>query len=123
MKMKNFYKCEFCGSVVSMLNDSGVKLNCCGHPMTVMAPNSVDAAAEKHVPVATRDGNKLTVNVGSAPHPMAAEHRIEWIMAAQDKRTQRVVLDAGADPAAEFILDDGPVTVYGYCNIHGLWQA
>ncbi|MCL2717912.1 MAG: desulfoferrodoxin [Lachnospiraceae bacterium] len=106
-----------------MIQDSGVKVICCGQAMKELIPNTVDAAAEKHVPVAVRDGNKLTVNVGSVPHPMMAEHHIAWIIAAQEAKTQRVVLDPVGIPAAEFILDDGPVTIYEYCNIHGLWKA
>jgi superoxide reductase len=91
--------------------------------MPEIVPNTVDAALEKHVPVPVRDGNKLTVNVGSIPHPMMPEHHIAWIIAAQERKTQRVVLAPTGAPTADFILDDGPVTIYEYCNLHGLWQA
>jgi superoxide reductase len=83
----------------------------------------VDAALEKHVPALTRAGEKLTVGVGSTLHPMTAEHHIAWVIAAQEERSQRVVLDPTGQPTAEFSLASGPVTVYAFCNLHGLWKA
>ena len=121
--VKKFLKCEHCGNIITMIKYSGVKVICCGQPMSEIIPNTVDAAVEKHVPVATREGNKLTVQVGSVTHPMMEEHHIAWIIAAQANKTQRVILDPAGVPAAEFILDDGPVTIYEYCNLHGLWKA
>ena len=121
--VKKFLKCERCGNIITMIEDSGAKIMCCGQPMAEIVPNAVDAAVEKHVPVAERAGNKLTVHVGSVAHPMAEEHHIAWIIAAQANKTQRVVLAKTGAPAAEFVLDDGPVTIYEYCNLHGLWIA
>ena len=121
--IKKFSKCGHCGNIISMIKDVGPKVSCCGQMMTELVPNTVDAAVEKHVPEMKRDGNKLTVNVGSVPHPMTEEHHIAWIIAAQESKTQRVELDVTATPTAEFNLDDGAVTVYAYCNLHGLWKA
>jgi superoxide reductase len=121
--IKKFYKCEHCGNFATMLYESGVKMVCCGQPMSEVVANSVDAAQEKHVPALTRAGEKLTVSVGSVLHPMTAEHHIAWIIAAQEERSQRVVLDPTGSPTAEFAIGSGPVTVYAYCNLHGLWKA
>ena len=38
--------------------------------------NTTDAAVEKHVPVVTQEGNKITVAVSSVEHPMLPEHYI-----------------------------------------------
>ena len=38
-----------------------------------------DAAAEKHVPDVTREGNVLRVRVGSVEHPMLPEHHTGWV--------------------------------------------
>jgi len=122
-RLKQFFKCGLCGNIITLLEDSGAKVSCCGQVMNELNPNTVDAAIEKHVPVLIRDGNNLVVNVGSVPHPMTEEHHIAWIVAAQDDKTQRVSLNPVSAPSAEFILDDGPVTVYEYCNLHGLWKA
>jgi superoxide reductase len=91
--------------------------------MEVLTANTTDAAQEKHVPAVTRDGNKLSVQVGSVAHPMTEEHHICWIAVAQGDKTQRVALEMTGEPTAEFVLDDGDATVYEYCNLHGLWAV
>jgi len=124
--MKNqrkFLKCDHCGNMVGMIEDSGVEMVCCGQPMTVLVVNTTDAAQEKHVPVATREGGRLNVTVGSVAHPMLEEHHITWIAVAQGEKTQRENLDRTGSPTAEFCVEEGPVTVYAYCNLHGLWSA
>ena len=123
-KAPKIYVCKHCGRIVGDIHDGGT-LVCCGEPMTEMIPNTVDAAKEKHVPVTTLTGNKLEVNVGSVDHPMTAEHLIEWIMVFQDGHTQRVQLEAGCKPSVSVCVNPagGPVEVFAYCNLHGLWKA
>ncbi|MCL2187059.1 MAG: desulfoferrodoxin [Treponema sp.] len=118
-----FCKCAICGNIISYVNSSGVDVACCGEIMAQIIPNTSDGAKEKHVPVAVREGNKLTVTVGSVPHPMSEEHHISWIVVADGNRTQRVALTPKDSPAAEFFVSDGPLTIYEYCNLHGLWEA
>jgi len=124
--MKNerkFCKCNRCGNIISFLENAGTDVTCCGEKMTVLTPNTTDGAKEKHVPVAVRENNKLTVTVGSVPHPMTAEHHIAWIVVVDGQRTQRIALSNTEAPTAEFVVGDAPVTVYEYCNLHGLWEA
>jgi superoxide reductase len=119
-----FMKCEICGNIIGVIEDNGVTPECCGQGMTLLKPNTVDAAKEKHVPVAVLEGNKLTVQVGSTLHPMTVEHHIAWIAVAQGRRTQRVTLDPTGSPVATFYVDESePITMYEYCNLHGLWAA
>lgn len=120
-----FYVCETCGNFVGMVKESGVPMSCCGKKMTELVPGTSDGAVEKHVPVYTVDGNKVTVTVGSVEHPMADVHYIEWIALETAKGAQRKVLNPGDAPKAEFLLteDDSVVAVYAYCNLHGLWKA
>lgn len=128
--MKNerkFSKCSHCGNIISFIKNAGVPVSCCGEKMTDLTPNSTDAAQEKHVPVAVREpsgnGSKLTITVGSVPHPMTEEHHIAWIVIADGNRTQRIALSNTEAPTAEFFVNEASVTVYGYCNLHGLWEA
>jgi len=120
---RKFYRCKHCGNLVGFVENAGVSVICCGEPMEELKPNTVDAAKEKHVPAALRDGGKLKVTVGSVPHPMTAEHHIGWIAAAEENRTSRVQLAVNGAPEAEFCVGDGAVTVYAYCNLHGLWAV
>ena len=121
--MRIFLRCSHCGNLVGFITDSGVPIICCGEPMTALKPNTIDASHEKHVPVLIRDGGILTVAVGAAPHPMTSEHCIEWIAVEQGAKMQRIKLTAESQPEAAFPVRDGAVTVYAYCNLHGLWSA
>jgi superoxide reductase len=120
---RKFFRCGHCGNIISYVKSSGAAVVCCGEPMREIIANSTDAAGEKHIPVAKRTGNKLQVTVASVLHPMTPEHHIEWILAAQSDRTECVKLKPTGSPTAEFYVNDGKVTVYEYCNLHGLWVA
>jgi superoxide reductase len=124
-KEQKFFLCKHCGNLVGMIEDSGVKIVCCGEPMTELKANTSDGAKEKHVPVIETDGNLVKVTVGSVFHPMLLEHHIAWIYLQTKKGGQRKCLEVGADPVAQFALtdDDEVVAAYEYCNLHGLWKA
>ena len=123
--MLKMYRCKHCGNIVIMAYNGGGQLVCCGEPMELLEANTFDAAAEKHVPVATVDGNTVTVKVGSVEHPMTEEHYIQFIILETSDGYQKKDLAPGDAPCAEFVLADGqkPVCAYAYCNLHGLWKA
>ena len=123
--MKKFFVCKHCGNMIRLLHDAGVPMMCCGEKMVELVPNTTDAAQEKHVPVATVEGNKVVVNVGSVDHPMLDEHWIQWVYLETDKGGHRKVLNPGEKPNVVFALteDEKPLAVYEYCNLHGLWVA
>ena len=120
-----FYRCQHCGNIIAFVENSGVPVICCGEPMQELIPGAVDAAQEKHVPVMTVEGNKVTVTVGSVAHPMLAEHSIQWIALACLQGNQRKTLRPGDEPKTEFLLAEGDeaIAAYEYCNLHGLWKA
>ena len=111
--------------MIGLLHDAGVPMMCCGEKMVELVPNTTDAAQEKHVPVATVEGNKVVVNVGSVDHPMLDEHWIQWVYLETDKGGHRKVLNPGEKPNVVFALteDEKTLAVYEYCNLHGLWVA
>lgn len=122
--MVKFYFCKKCGNIVESVNDRNNPV-CCGEPMTVLKPNTVDAAKEKHVPDVKVSGNEVVVNVGSVAHPMTVEHLIEWVVLETSMGVKRNALKAGEAPCTKFALVQGekPVAVYAYCNLHGLWMT
>lgn len=124
-KEKKFFICKHCGNIVGLIKSGGGTLVCCGDEMSELVPNTTDASAEKHVPVIKVDGNKVTVEVGSAPHPMTEEHYIEWVYINTEKGGQRKELAPGEKPCVEFVLtdDDKIKSAYAYCNLHSLWKA
>lgn len=119
-----FYRCRRCGNLVSVLHASGVPMVCCGEPMTELVPNTVEASAEKHLPVVRQEGDRLEVNVGSADHPMVDAHFIEWVFVETAQGGQLRQLAPGAAPHASFALNgEKALAVYAYCNLHGLWKT
>lgn len=120
-----FYRCEQCGNMVGVLKESGVPMICCGQHMKEVLPATSDGAVEKHVPVFRVDGNRVTVKIGAAVHPMMQSHFIEWIALDTVKGAQRKELAPGEEPCVTFVLteDDAVLAVYAYCNLHGLWKA
>lgn len=122
---QRFFICEHCGNIIAMVKDKGVPVFCCGQKMTELVAGTVEASAEKHIPVYKVEGNKVHVTVGSVEHPMLEAHFIEWISLETKQGNQRKVLEPGQNPEACFAMCEGDevVAVYAYCNLHGLWKA
>jgi superoxide reductase len=121
--VKEIYKCEVCGNIVEVLHTGKGELVCCNKPMVLMTENTVDASKEKHVPVVEKEGNKVTVKVGSAEHPMEEKHYIEWVEVIDDLKSQKKFLKPGEKPQWEFNDVGESASVRAYCNLHGLWSA
>ncbi len=124
MEMR-FFKCKVCGQMVAVVKKTGCPVVCCGEPMEEIIAGTTDAAVEKHVPVFEVEGNKVSVTVGAAEHPMIPEHYIEWIALKTKQGNQRKALNPGEPPKACFMIcdDDEVEAVYAYCNLHSLWKA
>ena len=122
---QRFFVCEVCGNIIAMVKPSGVPVVCCGKPMKQIVPNTTDAAQEKHVPVWSKEGNLVKVQVGSVAHPMIPAHYIEWVSLQTKAGNQRKALAPEQAPEVTFALTDGDEVeaVYAYCNLHGLWKA
>ncbi len=93
--------------------------------MTLLDPNTTDAATEKHVPVIQVSGNDVKVSVGSVSHPMMEAHHIAFIILETNLGIQKKFLDPTGAPEATFALQDGEAVIaaYEYCNLHGFWKA
>jgi len=122
---QKFYICKHCGNIIGLINNAGVPLVCCGEEMAELIPNTTDAAVEKHVPVITKKGNAVTIDIGAVPHPMTDAHFITWVYIQTEKGGQRKILNPNDKPSVTFILtdDDTFEIAYAYCNLHGLWKA
>ena len=97
---------------------------CCGEDMVEIIPHSTeDSVGEKHIPVYKIKNGRVTVNVGSIPHPMTSDHYIEWVAIVTSKGNQRKCLKPGDAPEVTFLLEKDEILkeIYAYCNIHSLW--
>lgn len=126
MEKRQIYRCPICGNMVEVVNVGGGTLVCCGQPMELVEEKTSDEGMEKHVPVVDVDGNKVTVKVGSVPHPMTPEHYIQWIECIVNGNIYRKELEPTDEPQAVFIIDGDFAEismVREYCNVHGLWKV
>lgn len=122
--MAQFFKCKKCGKIIEIVNKGCPVVVCCGEEMMELKANTTDGATEKHVPVIEQTGDNVTVKVGSAVHPMEADHWIQWIVIETDKGVQRKYLNPGEKPEATFVLSgEKLLAAYEHCNKHGLWKA
>jgi len=122
-KVLEIYKCDICGNIVELFISGGGPLACCGEPMQLVEENTVDASKEKHVPVIEKGDGKVTVKVGSIPHPMEEAHYIQWIEIIDDGKISRQMLKPGQAPEATFCVKSAKVVAREYCNLHGQWKA
>ena len=121
---KKFLRCPICGNLVEVINDSNVRVMCCGKPMEELVANTTDAATEKHVPVVDVKENNVTVTVGEVLHPMMEEHYIMWIHVITNLKEYHFNLKPGMEPTITFTKESNEeiTDVYAYCNLHGLWK-
>ncbi|MCL2698598.1 MAG: desulfoferrodoxin [Oscillospiraceae bacterium] len=121
---QKFFICKHCGNLSGLINNKGVPMMCCGEKMTELLPNTVEASTEKHLPVVAASAGAIEVSVGSVPHPMEDAHNIAFVYVETERGGQRKFLKAGDEPKLKFcFVDDKPVAVYAYCNLHGLWKT
>ena len=121
---QKFFICKHCGNIAVLIENKGVPIVCCGEKMSELIPNTVEASMEKHLPEVTNLGDRIQVQVGSVPHPMTEEHYIQFVYVLTEQGGQRKALKPEDEPKVEFsFVDDKPVAVYGYCNLHGLWKV
>ena len=122
-KRNELYRCAKCGNIVCVMHAGSGELTCCEQKMQLLQPGTMDAAEEKHVPVAVRSEEGIHVQVGEELHPMDEDHYIEWITLVTNNKAKTVFLSPGDNPEAIFSVTAQKATVYAYCNLHGLWSV
>lgn len=145
-----FFICSNCHNLVIQENATYMDtcFTCCGQKMSELIPKSDGELSEKHLPVLTFTGgisaeHAANVEIGSSPHPMSEEHRIEWIYLRTAQGGQFKRLTVNRFPSASFALTDEDAyaycnrkvckncvfhckrdfAAYAYCNQHGLWKT
>ena len=122
---QKFFICKHCGNLTGLIDNKGVPMVCCGNEMTELVPNTAEASTEKHLPVITEVmTDKISIQIGSVPHPMEESHSITFVYVQSERGGQRKCLKPSEEPQLTFTFaDDKPVAVYAYCNLHGLWKT
>ena len=121
-----FFECKDKKGILGMIQGSKEELKkCLGEHFAELDASKAEGAGEKHLPHVERNGNLVTVSVGSVAHPMTEEHSINWIYLETEQGSQLKKLSPDKEPRAEFALapEDKPVAAYAYCNLHGFWRT
>lgn len=125
MEGLKFYRCNECGNLFLTLVDPSVVPSCCGEEMVKLEASDSGSGEESHVPIVEVNGNKVLVKVGKHTHPMAAEHRIEWVAVTDGRRIDIQKLELTTTPMIDFTIrgNNTDIKAYSFCNIHGLWSS
>ena len=104
-------KCPICGNVIEVTNGDAKHIMCCGKPMQEVAPNTVDAATEKHIPVYEKVDDEIIVRVGEVEHPMEKEHYINWIAQVKENKVKEIRNTAYSCPEPEKPPQDSSIQI------------
>lgn len=81
-------------------------------------------ATEYHAPVLENIGKcHYRVKIGKDPHPMTEEHHICFVAIETENGCTVRMFPRDKAACATFYLQEPPIAVYAYCNIHGLWMT
>lgn len=122
VKRLEFYRCQICGNIIQVMHEGAGELVCCEQAMDLLeAKTHEEGLQEKHVPYYISENE---IQIGSAVHPMTAEHHIEFIQIISDdkKQVQTQFLDIEQPPLMQIKTCSQPQKAYEYCNLHGLWS-
>ena len=121
---QKFYLCSHCGNLVGMLNDSGVRIRCCGNDMERLYANA-QGDLKENLPKVSLEGRKVTVDAGSVPHSVGRSGHMGWAYIQTDLGGHRQVLDADGPKKAEFTLNEKEQLrrALVYSSRHGLWET
>lgn len=120
-----FYRCNTCGNLLFVMIDPNVRPVCCGCEMEILDTIHGTEGVEKHAPIISVNQDDITVQVGMQEHPMAPEHRIEWVALTDGARVEIQKLSLSGQPVVKFSKMDNSAKLraYAFCNIHGLWRS
>ncbi|MHC4561751.1 MAG: desulfoferrodoxin family protein [Planctomycetota bacterium] len=130
-KQFQFFECpdkEKCQVLIQVVQpdvcDCEGTFACCDDSMVTLEEKTADFKTEKHVPVVEKTPDGAKVVVGSTPHPMEADHWIQFIeVRTSDGQLLRQYLDPGDAPEAAFTFEGDIIATREHCNKHGLWMA
>lgn len=118
--LMKFFKCNDCENIIlELFNKENGK---CDLNIKEISVGTVDAALEKHVPYVVKDDDKLKIQIGEVEHPMVSEHYIPFIIIEKRTGFELFNLKPGDRPYIEIDKKD-VVTVYEFCNLHGIWKT
>ena len=120
--MAKILKCDDCGSIIKVLVEGDEKA--CSEHMFEFPVQTEGEKAPKHKPVVEIDGDKVTVKVGEAAHPMDDDHYIQFVLINTGCEKYIKEFKPGDVAEATFTVNStDDLVAYAFCNLHGLWSS
>lgn len=120
--MAKILKCDDCGSIIQVLADGDEKV--CSDHMLEFPVQTEGEKSPKHKPVVEIDGDKVTVKVGEAAHPMDDDHYIQFVIVEAGAEQYAKCFKPGDVAEATFTVNSADdVKALAFCNLHGLWSS
>lgn len=121
MEKTLFYQTQEGNGILLDMNGDSLNIS---NNLIRLKVNDTDASTEKHIPILEFKQDQLHVKVGSTLHPMTPEHYIKWIYLQTKSGGSFITLTPKDVPEAVFTTKENEIlSVYAYCNIHGLWAV
>lgn len=114
-------KCPKCGSLIKVIEDCHCPngtISCCDTPMETIIPNTTEASVEKHIPTYQKVDDQLQITVN---HVMEKDHYIKFILIQTKNEVRELHFTPNDFPTMTIPYQPG-MTIYSYCNKHGLWK-
>ncbi|MCQ2977918.1 MAG: desulfoferrodoxin [archaeon] len=123
-KMNGIYKCNICGNIIEVVSEGAGELSCCNQAMELLEAKESGEGGAKHIPLISKEDDKIVVKVGEVQHPMETEHHITFVELKIGNQIYRETL-VGDEPKAVFDINAEieDIEAIEYCNLHGLWKS
>ena len=113
--MAKILKCDDCGSIIQVLvEDDG---DTCDTHMLSIPVQTEGEKSPKHKPVVEIDGDKVTVKVGEAAHPMDDD------VEAGAEQYAKSFKPGDVAEVTFTVNSTDDVKACAFCNLHGLWAS
>ena len=120
--MAKILKCDDCGSIIQLLVKGDEKT--CSEHMLEFPIQTEGEKSPKHKPVVEIDGDKVTVKVGEAAHPMDDDHFIQFLIVEAGMEQYAKCFKPGDVAEATFTVNStDDIKAFAFCNLHGLWSS
>lgn len=120
--MAKILKCDDCGSIIQVLAEDGG--DTCDTHMFEFPAQTEGEKSPKHKPVVEIGGDKVTVKVGEAAHPMDDDHYIQFLIVEAGAEQYAKCFKPGDVAEATFTVNStDDVKAFAFCNLHGLWSS
>jgi superoxide reductase len=139
-RKQKFYKCNRCGNIVGIINNTGFSMQCCNQEMEELVPTQLkysnipgftsqllneayDYSSSSKSKVFRIDKNTNDSISIVVDRKYIKPNSICWAYLKTQKGGQRKNLNNEGSSIINFkVIDDLPESVFFYCNDHGLFR-